>query len=142
MLLPPRPGTPLHVHLLAQGQTSEHITNHPFWQTAPAATGESDVDGSPAYLIELGLKRAWRVDTETIDALRDVLSGYLGTHNFHNFTVHKEYKDRTCLRHMKELIVHPPTVRDGIEWISILFHGQSFILHQIVSMCHNSRSFS
>lgn len=64
-------------------------------------------------------------------ALRAALTQYLGTHNFHNFTVQKEFKDRTCLRFMKQIELNEPVVRDGIEWISVLFHGQSFMLHQV-----------
>ncbi|KAH7101509.1 pseudouridine synthase, partial [Auriculariales sp. MPI-PUGE-AT-0066] len=122
ILLPPRPGTPLHGILVSKGQTPDHITDHAFWRNAPAATGDAD--------LELALKRAWRVDSETLEALKTALNGYAGTHNFHNFTIQKEFKDRSCMRHMKNLEVSQPSERDGVEWISVLFHGQSFMLHQ------------
>ena len=32
--------------------------------------------------------------------------------------------------------VEDPVVHGDTEWISVLFHGQSFMLHQIVSITH------
>jgi hypothetical protein len=53
--------------------------------------------------------------------------------NFHNYTVGKPFNDRTVKRYMIRLEVKDPQVYGEIEWISVQIHGQSFMLHQIVS---------
>ncbi|KZW01266.1 pseudouridine synthase [Exidia glandulosa HHB12029] len=106
-LLPPKPGTPLSAHTAC---------DHAFW-----AGGDAD---------DMSRKRQWRVPADQVDALRSTLARYKGTHNFHNFTIGKEFKDKTTQRFIRSIEVSEPAVRDGIEWISVLFHGQSFMLHQ------------
>ena len=46
---------------------------------------------------------------------------YEGTHNFHNFTVGKPFKDTSANRFMIKTIVSDPFVIEGTEWISIKF---------------------
>lgn len=53
--------------------------------------------------------------------------------NFHNYTVGKPFNERSVKRHMISLVVNEPVVVGEIEWISVQIHGQSFMLHQIVS---------
>jgi tRNA pseudouridine38-40 synthase len=55
--------------------------------------------------------------------------------NFHNFTLFKPFNDRTVKRYMMDIDVAEPQVYGDIEWISVKIHGQSFMLHQIVSCC-------
>lgn len=57
----------------------------------------------------------------------------LQSSNFHNYTVGKPFNDRTVRRFMMSLEVQDPVVVGEIEWISVKIHGQSFMLHQIVS---------
>lgn len=66
-----------------------------------------------------------------MDVLRQLATKYEGTHNFHNFTVGREVKDRSNMRYMKRVEVANPVVYGETEWISVLFHGQSFMLHQV-----------
>jgi len=54
--------------------------------------------------------------------------------NFHNYTLAKPFNDRSVKRHMITLKVNDPVVVGEIEWISVQIHGQSFMLHQIVSL--------
>jgi tRNA pseudouridine38-40 synthase len=127
---------------------------HAFWAAAsPKSTKEED----------LARKRQFRVSAEAIELLRETARRYEGSHNFHNFTVGREYGDRSCVRIMKKievslssadsfsfkyesalfLISSPPplpcfwfqvadpVVHGSTEWIAVMFHGQSFMLHQV-----------
>lgn len=89
-----------------------------------------------------------------MDSLRTIAQKYNGTHNFHNFTVGRDFSDRSTIRFMKSIEVSflsfstalllidglvvlvkiaDPVVYGNTEWISVLFHGQSFMLHQVSS---------
>lgn len=91
-LLPPKPGTALHAQLAAP--------THPFWS-------EDSADDDQRR------KQQWRVPAEQVDALRATLARYHGTHNFHNFTVGKEFGDRTTQRFIKGIEVRNPHSRDA-----------------------------
>ncbi|TFK75003.1 pseudouridine synthase [Pluteus cervinus] len=79
---------------------------------------------------ELRRKREWRVKPDILQKLRIIAKKYDGTHNFHNFTVGRVFSDRSNQRHMKKIEVADPVVYGNTEWISVVFHGQSFMLHQ------------
>jgi tRNA pseudouridine38-40 synthase len=80
-------------------------------------------------------KRRYRVSPARIQKLQEALSLYEGTHNFHNYTILKTFKDPSAQRHIKSFIVNPKPIhiRDT-EWLSIKVHGQSFMMHQIRKM--------
>ena len=46
-------------------------------------------------------KKAWRVGSEQMNQLRATAKKFEGTHNFYNFTVGRDMKDRSSMRHMK-----------------------------------------
>ncbi|KAL4078630.1 pseudouridine synthase [Scleroderma yunnanense] len=122
LLLPPKPNTPLADVLHPAVSTAQtQTTSHPFWDI-PSTTHEDD----------LARKRTWRVGTDTVEALKATVKKYEGTHNFHNFTVGREFSDRSNQRHMLRIEVSDPAVYGDTEWISVLFHGQSFMLHQVL----------
>ena len=54
---------------------------------------------------DLVRKRAWRVTPRQMDKLRETAAKFEGTHNFHNFTVGREFKDRSNQRYMKTIRV-------------------------------------
>jgi len=83
---------------------------------------------------EMERKRQWRVSPEEMERLRSYVLKFEGTHNFHNYTVGKEYKDRSNNRYMMKIEVRDPAVYGDTEWISVRIHGQSFMLHQIRKM--------
>ncbi|GJJ13518.1 hypothetical protein Clacol_007772 [Clathrus columnatus] len=73
-------------------ETSEVI--HSFWK---------DVDLSESSQADLERKRKWRIEREILDRFKAIMSMYLGSHNFHNFTIGKEFSDRSNYRHMKRI---------------------------------------
>ncbi|KAF4592998.1 tRNA pseudouridine synthase 1 [Pleurotus pulmonarius] len=124
LLIPPRPGSNLMRSLqkYAEDSDTDPTSTHPFWAGVDLAT-ESLQD-------TLTRKRLWRVPSEQVDKLRSIVNKFLGTHNFHNFTIGKEVNERSNFRHMKAIEIADPAVYGETEWISVLFHGQSFMLHQ------------
>eukprot|EP00041_Stephanoeca_diplocostata_P014629 m.272561 g.272561 ORF g.272561 m.272561 type:complete len:580 (-) comp19747_c0_seq8:1737-3476(-) len=78
--------------------------------------------------------RAFRIDADTVSRINAVLAHFKGTHNFHNYTSRKTCDDRSARRYMMNVSCGAPTVRDGVEFVTITVHGQSFMLHQIRKM--------
>ncbi|KAI0286054.1 pseudouridine synthase [Russula aff. rugulosa BPL654] len=121
LLIPPKPGSGLYETFRRQavpsstslpnaGASTDHI--HPFWAESPPESSKDD---------DLQRKRRWRAGTE---------DKFEGTRNFHNFTVGREFSDRSTQRHMKKIEISDPVVYGNTEWISLMLHGQSFMLHQ------------
>lgn len=80
-------------------------------------------------------KRRYRVSPARIEQLQGALKLYEGTHNFHNYTILKTFKDPSAQRHIKSFVVNPKPIQiRDTEWLSIKVHGQSFMMHQIRKM--------
>ena len=105
LLIPPKPGSglyetfrrqvvPLSNNLPNAGGLSNHI--HPFWAESPPESSKDD---------DLLRKRQWRVGPEDVQRLREIAKKFEGTRNFHNFTVGREFSDRSTQRHMKKIEV-------------------------------------
>lgn len=83
----------------------------------------------------LTARRAYRAPASRINRLQECLSRYVGTINFHNYTVQKAHNDPSSKRHIKTFDVNPtPAIIHGTEWLSLKVHGQSFMMHQIRKM--------
>ncbi|KAJ7181015.1 pseudouridine synthase [Mycena filopes] len=134
LLLPPKPTSALY-RVLTEHAASlslpSPIAGHPFWAEAEAAPAPADsTPGPDAYTADTQRKRAWRVDAAQMEQLRAAAQKYVATHNFHNFTVNGVFAEPTFRRIMKDIVIADPVVYGETEWISVLFHGQSFMMHQ------------
>ncbi len=80
-------------------------------------------------------KKAYRIDPARLARIRSVLSLYVGTRNFHNYTIQKAHRDPSAKRVIKSFVVNPtPILINDTEWLSLKVHGQSFMMHQIRKM--------
>ncbi|KAI0122036.1 pseudouridine synthase [Daldinia grandis] len=80
-------------------------------------------------------KRRYRVTPERLSQLQEALDRYLGTKNFHNYTIQKRHSDPSAKRTIKSFIVNTEPVQiNDTQWLSLKVHGQSFMMHQIRKM--------
>ncbi|KAF8556001.1 pseudouridine synthase [Imleria badia] len=124
LLIPPKPNSAFarsQRAAAASGGPASDTLQHPFWDFPGADSSSPEQD--------LARKRQWRVAANDVDALRTTAKRFEGTHNFHNFTVGRDFADRSNQRNMIRIQAKPAVYGDT-EWISVLFHGQSFMLHQ------------
>lgn len=83
----------------------------------------------------IAARRSYRIHPERLTRVRSVLSGFVGPHNFHNYTVNKAFADASANRVIKTFVVHKdPIIINDTEWLSLKVHGQSFMMHQIRKM--------
>ena len=83
----------------------------------------------------IAAKRAYRIHPSRLRRVREALSLYEGTRNYHNYTVQKSFSDPSAKRVIKSFVVNPhPILINGTEWLSLKVHGQSFMMHQIRKM--------
>lgn len=83
---------------------------------------------------ELRAKDGYRISEQQLAQFREALSKFVGTHNFHNYTIGRGAKDKSCNRYIMDIKVEDPIYINGAEWLSVKLHGQSFMLHQIRKM--------
>lgn len=80
-------------------------------------------------------KRAYRIHAARLARIQPILDMFLGTRNFHNYTVAKTFRDPSAKRIIKSFKLNPePLIINGTEWLSLKIHGQSFMMHQIRKM--------
>lgn len=80
-------------------------------------------------------KRAYRIPPARLARVQSVLNNYLGTKNFHNYTIGKLPRDPSAKRVIKSFTAGPePILINNTEWLSLKVHGQSFMMHQIRKM--------
>lgn len=85
-----------------------------------------------AYILA---KKAYRISAARLQRVQDALSAYIGTRNFHNYTIQKSFKDPSAKRVIRSFTVAPsPLIINDTEWLSLKVHGQSFMMHQIRKM--------
>ncbi|OTB17792.1 hypothetical protein K445DRAFT_315543 [Daldinia sp. EC12] len=83
----------------------------------------------------IAAKRRYRVTPERLSELQQALDRYLGTKNFHNYTIQKSHSDPSAKRTIKSFIANPEPVQiNDTQWLSLKVHGQSFMMHQIRKM--------
>ncbi|EPQ27003.1 uncharacterized protein PFL1_06895 [Pseudozyma flocculosa PF-1] len=136
VFLPPKPGSAMwkmvdainreeKAKTGADAPALSDVLDHPFWREHGTADD---------FSTDIKAKKAWRMPASQVEHVRALMAKYSGSHNFHNFTIDKEFRDRAAQRFMKALHVSEPKMVNGTEWISIKFHGQSFMYHQIRKM--------
>lgn len=80
-------------------------------------------------------KKAYRLPEVRRNRVQAALTAYLGTKNFHNYTIQKPFKDPSAKRVIRSFEVNPkPVYVNDTEWLSLKVHGQSFMMHQIRKM--------
>ena len=79
---------------------------------------------------------SFRLSTERLEELNKVLSMYVGTKNYHNFTIKKEPYDPSSKRYIMSFECQKPFVPDNteVEFARLKITGQSFMMHQIRKM--------
>ncbi|XP_037037515.1 tRNA pseudouridine synthase A [Bradysia coprophila] len=78
----------------------------------------------------------YRLTTEKLDQVNALLTMFVGTKNYHNFTSRKHYADPSSNRHIISFCCAQPFVDSAtkIEFAVLKVKGQSFMLHQIRKM--------
>lgn len=80
-------------------------------------------------------KRRYRTTPERIARLQGALDQYVGTRNYHNYTVQKVHADPSAKRLIKSFVVEKDPIQiNDTQWLSLKVHGQSFMMHQIRKM--------
>lgn len=82
-------------------------------------------------------KEDYRISDEVIDLFNSTLQGYVGTHNFHNFTSGKTFKDHSSVRIIRFVNCSGsffPCDQKELEFVVVRIKGQSFMMHQIRKM--------
>ncbi|KAF2200889.1 tRNA pseudouridine synthase-like protein [Delitschia confertaspora ATCC 74209] len=80
-------------------------------------------------------KKAYRISETRKNRVQEALNLYLGTKNYHNYTVQKKFKDPSAKRHIRSFkVAEKPVIINDTEWLSLKVHGQSFMMHQIRKM--------
>ena len=80
-------------------------------------------------------KKAYRIHPDRLARIKLLLSHYIGTRNYHNYTIQKKFRDPSAKRIIKTFVVNEqPVLINDTEWLSLKVHGQSFMMHQIRKM--------
>ncbi|KAF5283528.1 hypothetical protein FQR65_LT13849 [Abscondita terminalis] len=79
-------------------------------------------------------QETFRLSSDVLNEVNDLLKNYLGTKNFHNFTCKKKHNDPSAKRYIFSFECEPPFIRNGVEFAVMKVKGQSFMLHQIRKM--------
>lgn len=165
VFLGPKPGSPMAETLEKLRAASRSSSSVP-----PATSASTDASAAPTSVApaiaatkafweaqdtskfgaDVEAKKKWRMPQDLLEEARKFVHEYEGSHNYYNFTVQKDFRDRSCQRVMKKLEVRrllfscspavlilssqisEPFVVNDVEYVSVRFLGQSFMLHQIV----------
>lgn len=138
---------------LFEDELSQHVSNSPAIDTINTLLSTNSVitDPNPAPLstttrtlpddllkrirnLHLIRKRLFRLPPTRLSRIRSILSSYCGTNNFHNYTIQKASRDPSAMRHIKTFVAQDPILINGVEYLSLRVHGQSFMMHQIRKM--------
>lgn len=114
----------------APEESSAPVTNSEAKQPSPVDVAIKQIKA--AYVTA---KRRYRVTPERLNQLQEALNQYLGTNNYHNYTVQKTFSDPSAKRTIRSFVVNPEPIQiNDTQWLSLKVHGQSFMMHQIRKM--------
>lgn len=83
----------------------------------------------------IAAKRRYRVTPDRLDQLQEALEHYVGTKNYHNYTIQKIHSDPSAKRTIRSFVVNREPIQiNDTQWLSLKVHGQSFMMHQIRKM--------
>ena len=91
----------------------------------------------PSYAlcgIDEAVQLDFRATRKHIDGFNKILSRYIGTHNYHNFTSQRAPTDASSQRYIMSIECGDPFIRNDLEFVIVRVRGQSFMLHQIRKM--------
>ncbi|GAA5901683.1 hypothetical protein JCM6882_006039 [Rhodosporidiobolus microsporus] len=150
VLLGPKPGSAMAEMLEKQRAAAAASSSVPPPPNSAADAASSSYSSSPIVAAtaafwsaqqpgskfgeDVKAKKGWRMPADVLEQARAFVKEYEGSHNYYNFTVGKDFRDRNCQRVMKKLEISDPFVVNDTEYISVSFLGQSFMLHQIRKM--------
>lgn len=132
-------------------QNGEAMDTDPASETSEQPTGEATADAAvekearPVNPVDqamkritaayIAAKRRYRVTPARLAQLQEALDQYVGTRNYHNYTVQKNHNDPSAKRLIKSFQLNPEPVQiNDTQWLSLKVHGQSFMMHQIRKM--------
>ncbi|EPX71956.1 tRNA pseudouridine synthase [Schizosaccharomyces octosporus yFS286] len=77
----------------------------------------------------------FRISSSKLECLKEACSLFQGTHSFHNFTTEKPFGDPSARRYMLRIFIDSIHYdKYNRQWLKLVFHGQSFMKHQIRKM--------
>ncbi|KAL9001463.1 MAG: hypothetical protein Q9169_000038 [Polycauliona sp. 2 TL-2023] len=118
---------------LVEGAPEESPEPKESTQRAPLSPLEAALKQLKSMII--ARKKTYRIDPKRLARVHSVLNQYVGTNNFHNYTINKQSHDPSAKRIIKSFTVAPkPIIINETEWLSLKVHGQSFMMHQIRKM--------
>ncbi|KAI0486788.1 pseudouridine synthase [Xylaria cf. heliscus] len=83
----------------------------------------------------IAAKRRYQVTPDRLEQLQEALDKYVGTKNYHNYTIQKAHGDPSAKRTIKSFVVNREPIQiNDTQWLSLKVHGQSFMMHQIRKM--------
>ncbi|KAH8671994.1 pseudouridine synthase [Tricladium varicosporioides] len=129
-------------------RTKSTISSHETTVNIEPGTDEKDQEGPSKSILTpleaavkevkaayITAKKAYRISDSRRDRVQDSLNSYLGTRNFHNYTIQKTFSDPSAKRVIRSFKVGSnPVIINDTEWLSLKVHGQSFMMHQIRKM--------
>ena len=105
VFLGPKPGTPMY-EMLEKARAADSSFYASAWPIIGASKDfwSAQSEGSD-FLADVQAKKTWRMPREVLEQIRTFVQAYEGSHNFYNFTVGKDFRDRSCQRVMRKLEV-------------------------------------
>ncbi|KAL2312610.1 putative tRNA pseudouridine synthase C16C4.06c [Schizosaccharomyces pombe] len=81
------------------------------------------------------MSQPFRLSKTKLDFLKHACTMFRGTHRFHSYTTEKGFSDASSRRFLLDVRVDNLHIdKLNRQWVKLIFHGQSFMKHQIRKM--------